>query len=93
VGAKFQRFPWSTGPRGRIRHLTGSLNPKAELTEKLVCGFRRYLGNAVNTLAVKLMLAKVYASSRRLPAKQALLLYGGAATAARFLRTACLFEN
>ncbi len=60
---------------------------------KLTRGFRRHLGNAVNTLSVKLMLAKVYALSVPLPVKQAPLPFRGVATTACFLRTACLFKN
>jgi hypothetical protein len=73
--------------------LTDATNPKVELTETLFGGFRRYLGNAVNTLAVKLMLAKAYASNASLPAKRAPLLSGGVVSAACFSRTACLFKN
>jgi hypothetical protein len=73
--------------------LTDATNPKVELTETLFGGFRRYLGNAVNTLAVKLMLAKVYASKASLPVKQAIPLSGGAAASACFSSMGCLFKN
>jgi len=73
--------------------LTDATNPKVELTETLFGGFRRYLGNAVNTLAVKLMLAKAYAPKASTPAKQAIPPSRGVASTACFSRTACLFKN